>query len=391
MRRIGIENLRPGMRLFFPVRDDKDNILLNRDVELDERYIRHLKRIGFKTLYVLDPGMKDIVFEDIISDQIRAESTRHAKRSYKIVEEHIDSFKDEPANKIIKYLQSPDFKKAFCRSNLYNNTVRIADDIVVEVISNSILPGFNTLKTADSYTFNHSFDATIVAIMIGRRLKFNVRKLKELAVGCLLHDVGTSFIPQDILNKGKFNRKEYELLKEHTVFGYELLKECLPIMPTHIAYQHHERQDGKGYPRGLTGTNTVERKPDSATITIFGEIATIADVYDALVSDRPFRKSILHDKALGILEKNKHTHFNAEILDFFLGMVPRYPVGFNCEIIEGEYLEYKGVVIALNPDSLNTPVIRILYNPEGKRVKPFDLDLKKEVDSIIELTEDLYI
>ena len=185
--------------------------------------------------------------------------------------------------------------------------------------------------------------------MIGRKLQLNVRQLHELATGCLLHDIGKVFIPQHLLQKsGKLTDEEYELIKEHATMGYELLKESLPIMPTYVAYQHHERQGGSGYPRGLTGSNAIKRDDSGNQIALYGEILAVADMYDALSSDHPYRKSLLHDKVLDIIKNSAYSHLNAEIVNAFLSIVPKYPVGSNCEIASGKFAGYQGVVISLN-------------------------------------------
>ncbi|MFC1731855.1 HD domain-containing phosphohydrolase [candidate division KSB1 bacterium] len=388
MRRISIESLRAGMKLSVPIRDENDNILLNRNVELTERYIHRLKELGFQSVYISDPDLMDVVVEENLSEVKRSAAVRHMKSSYRVIEDTVREFKTESSSKIIESLQSPRIKKAFSKTNIYTNTVTIVNDIVDDVVSNAALNGLNSLKTHDNYTYQHSIDVTVTATMIGKKVQFNARQLQELAVGCLLHDIGKIFIPKEALNKnGKLDNQEYDLMKEHPAIGYEMLRSFLPILPTHVAYQHHEKQDGSGYPRGMSGRNKIKRPDYDKSISVLGEIAAIADVYDALTSDRPYRKAMLHDKVIDILKENAYSHFNAEILNSFLNIVPRYPVGSNCEVLSGEYAGFKGVIVAIDPEQLNIPIIRLLYDIKNERIKPINVNLRKNLDTKIRLID----
>jgi len=188
----------------------------------------------------------------MISDQVRYESVKRLNKTHADVKKVIRDFKEDSGEKIFENLHSSTVKKALGSIGIYNNVSRSVESIVDEVVPNATLNGLNSLKTHDNYSFNHSIDVTIISVMIGKKTSLNVRQLMELATGCLLHDIGKVFIPQSLLNKsGKLTEEEFDLMKEHTTMGYELLKDSLPIMPTHIAYQHHERQDVSGYPRGF--------------------------------------------------------------------------------------------------------------------------------------------
>ncbi len=288
MRRLSINSLKPGMQLSLPIRDENGNILLNRNVELTSRYIQRLVDLGFQTVYIADPDLLDVEHEEMISDNTRIETTKRLNVTNNYVKKAIRDFKDQSADKIIDNLRSKTVRKAIGSIGIHSHVSRAVDDIIEDVISSAELNGLNSLKTHDNYSFNHSIDVTIFSLMIGRKLQLNVRQLHELATGCLLHDIGKVFIPKHILQKSsKLTDEEYELIKEHASMGYELLKESLPIMPTHVAYQHHERQDGSGYPRGLTGSNSIKRDDSNIQIALYGEISAVADMYDALSSDRP--------------------------------------------------------------------------------------------------------
>lgn len=388
MRRISIESLKPGMKLSMPIRDENNNILLNRNVELTSRYITRLIDLGFQSVYISDPDLADVTLEDMLSDQTRHAASRHLNVAFKQLDKIVHDFKNESSEKIIKNLRSKETKRAFGASGVYSNTVRVVENFIEEVVSSAALNGFNSLKTHDNYTYNHSIDVTINAIMIGRKVGLNVKQLQELAVGCLLHDVGKVFISPALLNKdSQLTEEEFEIIKEHPTLGYELIRESVPILQSNVAFQHHERQDGSGYPRGIIGGNTTSRSISNNQLSLYGEIAAVADVYDALNSDRPYRKAILHDLVLDLIKDSAYSHLNAEIVEAFLKIVPRYPAGSNLEIVSGNYSGFKGVVVSINEDNLNTPNIRLLFDRTGKRITPVDIDLKLNFDVQIKLIE----
>ncbi|MFC1513437.1 HD-GYP domain-containing protein [candidate division KSB1 bacterium] len=386
MRRISIETLKPGMKLGLPIRDENDNILLNRQVVLTERYIQRLRQLDYQAVYIADPDLIDAEVEDMLSDATRGTTVRHLKNAYKKVDDIIHKFKNESIDKIKKSLQAKEVRRAVASSGIHAGTSRVVDNILDEVVTSAALNGLNSLKTHDNYTFNHSIDVTVVAIMLGRKLQFNGRQLQELAVGSLLHDIGKVFIPKNILNKpDKLTADEYVLVKEHATLGYELLKESIPILQSHIAFQHHERQDGSGYPRGITGCNTLNRSSTSNLISLYGEVAAIADVYDALSSDRPYRTAVLHDEVVDMIKDSAYSHFNAEMVEKFLSIIPRYPVGSSFRVTTGQYLDHLGVVIKLNENDLDNPKIRILFDNKDDRIDPIDIDLAKRFDVRIKL------
>src|SRR5262249_39577146 len=154
----------------------------------------------------------------------------------------------------------------------------VVDDIFNEVMDADLLTGMAAIKSYDNYTFAHSVEMATAAIVVGRKLRLDRGSLKRLARGCLLHDIGKIFVSDAILNKqGQLNEEEMKAMRMHPVFGFELLQAVQPndVLINHVALQHHEKQDGTGYPRGLTGTNRVERPKfgNEGRILLIAEIA----------------------------------------------------------------------------------------------------------------------
>ena len=159
-----------------------------------------------------------------------------------------------------------------------------------------------------------------------------------------------------------------------------MLSECsaLGLQAAHIAYQHHERQDGTGYPRQLTGTNRVHRGlqlHQPGLITPLAEIAAIADFYDSRSTDRSYRRARPHDQVWRMVQSGAGTHFNREVAELFLSILPPYPLGTRVIVASGRWQGHTGVVARLDRRALHRPVIRILADESGQHLDAFELDL----------------
>jgi hypothetical protein len=171
-------------------------------------------------------------------------------------------------------------------------------------------------------------------------------------------------------------------MKAHPVVGYHMVKAICPGMSSlvaHVAYQHHERQDGSGYPRKLTGSNTLGENA-AGKIHDFGALCAVADVYDAMSSNRPYRVGWSPEKVVATIASMAGTHLNKAAVEIFLSVVTPYPVCSEVILLSGKHSAYSGIVKSVSAEKLARPVVRILRNPAGERVEPFDVDLSVELD-----------
>lgn len=175
----------------------------------------------------------------------------------------------------------------------------LCDLLAKELIENPTagIPHLRKNEAMEMYHVNHAVNTAIYAILLGRSLKFNTKDLKLLSLGALVHDIGNMFIPDSILNKqGPLTQEEQDIMKTHTLQGAEHLQQlgAPPVVST-VAYQHHERINGNGYPRRLHGNK----------IHPFAKIVAIADVFDAITSNRPHKSGASAAEALGIMERQE--------------------------------------------------------------------------------------
>ncbi|MBR1724748.1 MAG: HD-GYP domain-containing protein, partial [Ruminococcus sp.] len=167
----------------------------------------------------------------------------------------------------------------------------------------------------DKYTNGHSTRVAEYTSMLSKELGYDEETIERYYNIALLHDIGKVGVPPEVLNKpGKLTDKEFAIIKSHSALGYNTLKD-ISIMPELAigAGSHHERPDGKGYPRGLTGDE----------IPRVAQIIAVADTFDAMYSDRPYRKRMNFDKVVSIMKEVKGTQLTEDVVDAFLRLVDK--------------------------------------------------------------------
>ncbi|MBI2942515.1 MAG: HD domain-containing protein [Chloroflexi bacterium] len=390
MRRVSIHHAEPGMVLARAIFNERGDTLLNASVALTDRYIQYLKDRGYVFLYISDGLTDDIEIEDIVSDRVRRVATRNLYRLYSTLEKASANLRAAPPSRLRAGLRSREFRESVADAEGYEDLVTDIKAIVDEVLGADVMTGLSSLRSHDSYLFFHALDAAIAAVMIGKRLHFDHHKLSQLAQGCIVMDIGNVFVDRAILQKpGPLTPEEVERVKQHPALGYELLRTMRGADPitNHIAYQHHERQDGKGYPRGLRGTNRIFRfsheRHERGRILLMAEIAAVADVYDALGSDRPHRRAFAPDAVARALRDLAGDHLNREIVQELLAILPVYPVGSDVVVKTGDLAGYRGVVARVDRVKLDRPIVRVLWNAKNERIDPIELDLRKLPDVVV--------
>lgn len=184
------------------------------------------------------------------------------------------------------------------------------------------------LKNKDKYTAQHSLNVCVLSILLGRYIGLPELKLNHVGLCGMMHDMGKMLVPLDILNKpGVLDPGELEIMRTHTTLGYELLKSSSDMFTGAIdtALTHHEHLDGKGYPRQIK----------SSGMSYYSKIVAIADMYDAITSDRVYRKGSTHHKATKIMLENSGSHLDSQLTIKFIESLGVYPAGCFVELSNG--------------------------------------------------------
>lgn len=358
MRKIHVEQLIPGLKVARPVYDTNGFMLLNYNVEIKSEYISYLKRLGISSIYVEDPLLHDVWVEDVLRDETRQQANI-------LVKNILDN------SKIISEKTLPGL--LISKTKEIN---QVLDDIVEQLLHNPhLVVNLTDIRTTDSYTFAHSVNVATLSIITGISMGLPPGQLKKIGMGALLHDLGKTKIPLAILNKkGRLTPDEFEEIKNHPQYGYNMvnLSQAVESPSAKVIYQHHERINGEGYPNRLA----------ESKIHPYAKICSIADVYDALTADRPYRPGFTPEKALEHLEGCGH-EFDQEILQHLFMHVAAYPIGTRVGLSNG----MAGVVVHNTPGYPRNPKVRVLcYKENFKPVSPYEIDLTEIIDVIIDET-----
>lgn len=206
----------------------------------------------------------------------------------------------------------------------------------------------NLFKMADSYTYTHSINVALLSTLIGKWMKFGDTALDNLMLAGLLHDIGKMRIDKNILNKpDKLTDEEFEEIKKHPVYSYELLQDNkeIPLDVKIGVLMHHERMDGSGYPYGVYNEN----------INDIAKILAVADAYDAMISERPYQKKRSPFEVMQLMQEGVFGKLDTKILLTFLSNIATYYIGTYVVLNTGEI----GEVVAINPSCVYRPIIRV--------------------------------
>jgi len=220
----------------------------------------------------------------------------------------------------------------------------------VQKISNdpNIFNLFEAIKAKDDYTHQHNIGVAVLATLIGKWLNINNKELEILSLAAILHDVGKVKLPMELLHKaGKLTKDEYKVVQQHTVLGYQLLRDTpdLPPQVAIVALQHHEREDGSGYPLGLPGKR----------LDYFSKIITVADIFHAMSSKRPYHDPIPFHSIIKEMKQGIFGELDPHIVSVFLKNITQKLVGTQVILMDGRI----GEIVYINPHDDSKPMIKV--------------------------------
>lgn len=322
---VSIRALKPGMKIDQSIVDQSRRALIVRGTVLDDYLIQALGKLGISGVYIGEGEIEEKVEkkEEIkVSPQTTKliEELSVADRSKVKLSESVKKRVEEGIQYIYNNTESESFTEA---SN------KITQDLMKAITENdAIAVDVDMLKVSDEYTFKHSVDVATIAMIIAKKHGMNEKQIYEIGISGLLHDVGKSKIPNEILNKpGRLTDEEFAIMKQHSVYGYNILKNK-PELSEYVklgVLQHHEKINGRGYPLGV-----VKEK-----ICPYARILAVADVYDALVTERPYKSAFTKRDAVEML-MSMTGELDINAMKSFLESVILYPVGSIVTLSNGE-------------------------------------------------------
>lgn len=221
------------------------------------------------------------------------------------------------------------------------------------------------MKTADDYTFMHSVAVCALMIALARKIGLTETETREAGLAGMLHDVGKMAIPLAILNKpGPLTGEEFTSIKTHPAEGHRMLRAGSGVsdVALDVCLHHHEKIDGSGYPERLTGEK----------ISLYARMGAVCDVYDAVTSDRPYKKGWDPSEALRKMAEWKNGHFDDAVFGAFVKILGIYPVGSLVRMQSGRL----GVIVEQTENSLLTPKVKVFFSTKAQiRIVPEIIDL----------------
>ncbi len=319
-------SLQDGMIIDQSIVDRAGRILIARGTPMDEFHRASLMKMGISGVYIREgeddeasdgknaeplvaPAVQKVIEKNTVSDRAKVNLSESVKA--RVAEG-------------IQYLYNDTESESFT-----STTKNITDDLMRAITDNDALAvDISALKVSDEYTFKHSVDVATMSMIVARRHGFSDNDVYEIGISGLLHDVGKSKIPNEILNKAaKLTDDEFAMMKQHSLFGYGILKEK-DDLSNRIklgVLQHHEKMNSKGYPMGV----------GAEKINIFARIISVADIYDALVTERPYKKPFSPRDAVEMI-MSMTEELDIDVMRSFLESVILYPVGTDVELSTGE-------------------------------------------------------
>ena len=377
-----------GESLFLP----SGELLLAAGYRLQERYRRRLKELGFTTVLVEVEGTESVIPETIISTHIQREMALSLNKSTRDIAESLP-IHEQGSRSIQKMLRENKhhLNKFIMLSGIAHALEKFIDDILSQP---SVVLNMAELSKSQDDLFTHAINVTIIALCLGKKFHFSYDEMKQLGIGAINCDLGMVAVPREILEKtDALTDEESLMLRQHTVFGYLMLSQNPAIPPTSaaVALQHHERQDGSGYPRGIKGENRPPLKDFSRKKVIhrFAEIVAVADLYEMLTLGRrhysdPHSAQIAVKKVIEM----GGTKLNSEVVKTLASIIPLFPTGARIRIINApvpQLVGYIGVVAKNDPGQLDQPSLVLYESKNHQRITPILVDTAKHTGIQFEL------
>lgn len=391
MRLCGISDLQPGMRVARDVCDDRLELVIAAGLVLDLRMIERLEILDVEDIFIEESGTEDIVPAEMVSDRTRRHAHKLLKRTFDDLL-NISEMRDVASDDITTLLQY---------DNRYANAVKVSSfrEIIhttIEDLFQLNVEVFETplIKCYLNRSYEHALNVTLLSLLIGRAFGYAHDELLALGTAAMLHDVGKLLHPQ-LANKklSELDQADIRRLRDHPEAGALIMKRTAERASVEQAAirQHHEQQDGRGYPAHLTGSNAPPlrlRSQQPKQIFRYAEILQVANSFDNLINGDLLVPAMTPAAAIESLVRGAGPVYNRAVVSKALELINVYPVGSMVEIKLGSVAfptGQMGVVQRSARNSFHRPHILILWDRNGQRIAPRVLELDKNAGIEIDL------
>ncbi len=371
IKKIPISSLRLKMYIYDLNCDWTNHPFALREFQVtSQEQIDEITRVGIKELYI-DTG-KGVDVESV--NEKEGDSKKAAIAQEKAMEFKTKPLLDELSNavdarkeviKALRYVMEDVRQGKPLSMNEINGAM---ENMACSFANNSDASiGLMHIKEVGLYTVEHSVNVAILMMAFEKSLTYDSSRLMQVGLGGLLMDIGKAKLPRYIIEKAdKLTDKERQIACQHVQLGYEILSETpgIPDVALQIVAEHHERQDGSGYPAKKRGDE----------ISLYGQMTAIVDVYDSLTSERVYKRGITPHAALNQLIRRRE-QFNHELVQQFIHCIGVYPIGSLVALSDGHF----AVVVESEGSRLLSPKVRVIYDLMKRRyIEPKDIDIANQ-------------
>lgn len=347
MRLISLKSVKEGMVISKTIWNEAGHPLLHAGVVINNTIIERLQQLSINYIYI----------DDRISGGIQVEESVNPIVRLKIVKEITQTFTAVSKEKGLKatYVIEQQSRALFDIIESLLSTIKENTDLLT-ILSDAYI--------YDEYLYHHSFQVTLYALSIAKELGYPYEELRLIGLGALLHDIGKLLVPDEILKKpSALTEEEFKEMKNHTRYGFDLLRNLysVSLLVAHCAFQHHERLDGSGYPRGLV----------SAEIHPYAKIIAVADVFDAITTERVYSEKRIPAEALNILAKDAGVLFDEAVVKALKDSIVHYPNGTVVILTDGR----RGIISRQNALLPAFPHVRIFEENAVLLSATYEIDL----------------
>ena len=348
MRIISVDSVKGNEVLAKDILNESSSILMKAGTVMKKEYIKRLKELNIDFIYVEDDIAQGVNLTQSLELQIKEQC-------------------QETVREILT-------KYTYHTEKELEEIITVADEIIYDIMQEpEVIYNLSSIRSKSESTYSHSLNVCALAVILALKMKLSIKKTREIAIGCLLHDIGFTYITMDygdLILEECSDRIQKEI-KKHVIYGYSAVEKLkwLTSASKDIILSHHERLDGSGYPFRLT-----EKK-----IKTGSKIAAVCDEFDSRVYGNLMKKMKVHD-AIDYIVSQAGIKFDLEVVRAFVASVAAYPIGALVITNQNEI----GIVLRQNPKCPTRPVIRIIQDARGNRLTEWiERDLTKELTLFI--------
>jgi len=395
MIQIALKELRAGHVLAKSIYRDTGEIMLSAGYRMTPDVSVKLDKIGIDRIWVQEEGLEDLESEDLIPEVTINQCILLLRKTVLDFRARVglvttNSEEQPPSPEHI--LSKPDEIREHLNISAFR---KVAGDILQELKkSDPSLLHMTTSRSLGNFLQQQSIDCAIIAALLAKRYSFSTDEIEDMILAVLLMDIGYILLPDHLLNPSvKLSLEELELRKRHPDYGFDILRICnVSLICANVALQHHERQDGGGYPRKLIGNNKPPVRTTGptakGTINRYAEIAAVALDYISLIAPPPGIPAQTPINSIKFLVRLSGAKLNSAVVETLLSMIPVYNAGDRIMVTsdsKNELTGYVGVVLRSNSREQNRPSVILVYNKAGEKIPALQLNLWERKD--IEIRE----